>query len=274
MKGLLEKQRRAGAGPAGRQRGRTPLMHAAPTLFIRRSRMACRRNNESNKTTKAEKTTAHNRVSPNILRVVRVWWQDCCTSSSKSAGKAVGYTMADAAGSALPCPANSLKVEETTETGARGARRVRQLPNCDNSPYVAAEERNFLPPAGRRDATRGGRRRNASTGAGLVRRTQSRVCESRLSSPPLDIRHPRGVTSALPVEIGYLIEGKRMMEGGRKYEIRLDLLRSGREIDASHAERLERLSIACFALSLARSAQAERDMSHAFSCVQPAFIDL
>ncbi|GBP84540.1 hypothetical protein EVAR_66848_1 [Eumeta japonica] len=51
---------------------------------------------------------------------------------------------------------------------------------------------------------------------------------------------------------------------------------SGRDMDASQAERLGRscLSIACSALSLARSNQAERDKSHAFSCVQPAFINL
>ncbi|GBP79801.1 hypothetical protein EVAR_56857_1 [Eumeta japonica] len=43
---------------------------------------------------------------------------------------------------------------------------------------------------------------------------------------------------------------------------------------APQAERLGRscLSIACSALSLAHSAQAERD--NAFSCVQQAFIDL
>ncbi|GBP49638.1 hypothetical protein EVAR_37420_1 [Eumeta japonica] len=39
---------------------------------------------------------------------------------------------------------------------------------------------------------------------------------------------------------------------------------SGRKIDASQAERLERLSIACSALSLARSAQAERDNESCF----------
>ncbi|GBP39760.1 hypothetical protein EVAR_23086_1 [Eumeta japonica] len=39
---------------------------------------------------------------------------------------------------------------------------------------------------------------------------------------------------------------------------------SGREIDASQAERLGRLSIACSALSLARSAQAERDNESCF----------
>ncbi|GBP03497.1 hypothetical protein EVAR_101836_1 [Eumeta japonica] len=51
---------------------------------------------------------------------------------------------------------------------------------------------------------------------------------------------------------------------------------SGREIDASQAERISRssLSISCSAFSLARSAQAERDNDNTFSCVQPAFIDL
>ncbi|GBP55509.1 hypothetical protein EVAR_36232_1 [Eumeta japonica] len=43
------------------------------------------------------------------------------------------------------------------------------------------------------------------------------------------------------------------------------ILYSGREIDASQAERLGRLSIARSALSLARSAQAERDNKSCFS---------
>ncbi|GBP67293.1 hypothetical protein EVAR_43804_1 [Eumeta japonica] len=39
---------------------------------------------------------------------------------------------------------------------------------------------------------------------------------------------------------------------------------SGKEIDASQAERLGRLSIACSVFSLARSAQAERDNESCF----------
>ncbi|GBP72874.1 hypothetical protein EVAR_57420_1 [Eumeta japonica] len=43
------------------------------------------------------------------------------------------------------------------------------------------------------------------------------------------------------------------------------LKRVHREIDASQAEHLGRLSIACSALSLARSARAERDNESCFS---------
>ncbi|GBP62953.1 hypothetical protein EVAR_95908_1 [Eumeta japonica] len=49
---------------------------------------------------------------------------------------------------------------------------------------------------------------------------------------------------------------------------------SGREIDASQAERLGRLSIACSALSPHARLRRNATMSHAFSCMQLAFIDL
>ncbi|GBP51963.1 hypothetical protein EVAR_80058_1 [Eumeta japonica] len=55
----------------------------------------------------------------------------------------------------------------------------------------------------------------------------------------------------------------KLMQHSLNHEKLVDC-KSGREIDASQAERLERLSIACFALSLARSAQAERDNESCF----------
>ncbi|GBP08050.1 hypothetical protein EVAR_2865_1 [Eumeta japonica] len=50
--------------------------------------------------------------------------------------------------------------------------------------------------------------------------------------------------------------------------------KSGREIDASQAEHLGRLSVASSTLSLVRSAQVERENESCFFVRQPPFIDL
>ncbi|GBP82143.1 hypothetical protein EVAR_62196_1 [Eumeta japonica] len=118
--------------------------------------------------------------------------------------------------------------------------------------------------------------RKAADKHGINHCSLLRYLRKRLASSHIQRADPENSGFNAPVVNSELTKTAQVVCGRRLSSTRTRRRWSGREIDASQAERLDRscLSIACSALSLARLAQPERDNESCFSCVQPAFINL